>query len=791
MALLPWRDLSGKFLTVFVLLPCAFAQCNELMTSCEHDNFNDGSEPAIELLQRNVKLMLADTSKAEIMYGKTTTINISASEVAAATGITANGVGDLTSFVSSAICYFIAFWVMIYIFMYLRKRYPKMFMRNILIDKIYSEGTIPDDKWGWKEATDNFKVETLTDAEKMGLDSPMVVHFGQMASVADKVGLDHAMLLQLSQMAMTMMSHLGFPLVCVLGLLHLFCGGHAAGKDHMSYLSMGNVENGSWLYWVHAFVVWFVVVTVKHIIFQYHVVFQRLRFRWLRTLPEPRCTTIMVEGIPPEQQSDNLLKEFFAKMFGADKIKSAYVVKNTYALTKMMAQKEARELELMHVNAQWEQVGKDPSKRPTDRHGDKITNLEVQIKADAEEIVKLRADILKRAQTPGSLWNSETGLYGVNSHTGFVTFHKRSDTEMALSVQYKGDAEIMAVSTPPQPSAILWSDLYLDETSSGAYTALGFGLVTALYIGYLPLVIGITNIATAIKLGPLQPLWAGFAPTMGLQFMVAFLPTFLILIFRLCFILKDDAYAQLKLEKWYFIFNLVFVILVTSIGTNIIEFMKTAATNPFGLIIVFAKTMPHATHYYMNFMVLQPVTHSMNLTRYINIMKFEGFSRLYDDENEAANASEPEDQDYYGMGSRVARHVTLLLIGIIFCVLCPPMTVLTWLNFRVSRLVYGYLVNFAEIKKSDLGGAFYDAAVRQIFIGLFFFVLLMAGVLYGRADTSGPCVIAALSLFYVWSAFNTFNVHFSWEKLPFEEVVGYGSKNNTSDEVYYQTELKA
>merc|ERR1740121_3088520 len=90
-----------------------------------------------------------------------------------------------------------------------------------------------------------------------------------------------------------------------------------------------------------------------------------------------------------------------------------------------------------------------------------------------------------------------------------------------------------------------------------------------------------TNLANLINMGALQPLWQGLAPTIGLQFMVAFLPTFLIIIFRVFFTLKADAWAQSKLQIWYFWFQVVFVILATAIGQDVTGFSKTVVTDPF------------------------------------------------------------------------------------------------------------------------------------------------------------------------------------------------------------------
>jgi len=566
--------------------------------------------------------------------------------------------------------------------------------------------------------------------------------------------------------------------LCVMGPLHLFFGGFAAGKDYMSYLSMGNVEQGSWLYWLHGLVVWYVVVSVKQILFDNQQQFLKRRFDWLRRLPEPRATTVLVESIPNELQSDEELKKYFGKMFTSEKVKEAHVVKNTHTLRSYLAKLESAKDALKQAEVQWEKDGKSPETRPRRMGADLIDRYTEEIKEAEEGIRTERKTIKENSSTVG----------GVNCCNGFVTFHKRADAEVARQMQYKPDAEDLVVSVPPAPKGILWSDLYTDSASAGMYTALGYCLVAALYLGYLPLVILITNISKAIDMGPLQPLWAGFAPTMGLQFMVAFLPTFLILIFRACFILKDDTWAQLKLEQWYFVFQVVFVILITSIGSNVIEFMKTAATNPFGLITVFAATMPLATHYYMNFMVLQPVTHAMNLTRYFPVFKYKAFLQFYDDK-EASDMAEPEDQDYYGIGSRTARHVTMLIIGIVFCTLCPPITVVTWFNFKASRLVYGYLVNFAETKKEDLGGVFWVSALKQTFFGLVIYILLMSGVLYGRASSGIPSAIAFVSIFYLWWSYSRFLAAFSWEKLPFQEMVEGKFVEANDGTSYVQPEL--
>merc|ERR1719436_571184 len=97
----------------------------------------------------------------------------------------------------------------------------------------------------------------------------------------------------------------------------------------------------------------------------------------------------------------------------------------------------------------------------------------------------------------------------------------------------------------------------------------------------------------------------------GLQFMVAMLPTFLIWIFKIFFTLKADAWSQAQLQIWYYWFQIVFVILATAVGQDVKGFTDTLITVP--------------------------------------LAKFKFAKALYSDED-AKLLAEPEDQDYYGIG---------------------------------------------------------------------------------------------------------------------------------------------
>ena len=85
---------------------------------------------------------------------------------------------------------------------------------------------------------------------------------------------------------------------------------------------------------------------------------------------------------------------------------------------------------------------------------------------------------------------------------------------------------IWKVSAAPEASDIRWGDLRRSSEFSTALKTVGYLFVLGLYVGFMPIVIFITNVAELVDLGPMQPLWAGFAPTLGLTLFLACWPRF-------------------------------------------------------------------------------------------------------------------------------------------------------------------------------------------------------------------------------------------------------------------------
>merc|ERR1719454_836441 len=300
-----------------------------------------------------------------------------------------------------------------------------------------------------------------------------------------------------------------------------------------------------------------------------------------------------------------------------------------------------------------------------------------------------------------------------NLTKGFVTFKSRRDAELAKMMKYTYESDQWVVEIPPDPSDILWADL---------------------------------------------------------QMLMGFVPAFFMIIFSNFFCIKSGNSLQHKIQEWYFYFQVVFVLLVTAIGSSLLDTLEELAEDPTSIVYLLASTLPLATHFYLNFLPLQWVTHAQNMMRTSNLFKFKMNSTLFG-EAVAVKKAEPEDQDYYGLGSRSARFTFMVVLTLTFCSLSPLITILGFVNFWVCRKVYGYLCVYCEIKKPDLGGFFYVSQIYHVSEGLFIYIILMTGVLLERDLSAWPGVIAASGLIFQYISYNRLKTIFRWENLCFEDLL--------------------
>jgi hypothetical protein len=697
-------------------------------------------------------------------------------------------------------------------------------------------------------------------------------------------GLDAAMLLTYTQLGIELMATIGLP-ACMIGIpIYATLGGGFARHQKLSWADIGNVvyDNSvvtgepiipkyvfrlprvQWIFWLVAWTVWAVVIYVQRRLHVYQQRFLERRMEWLRNLPEPRATTVLVTGIQDGYKTDDDLYKFFSDMFGSEEIKSAFVVKNLrktqlptlladyekkdyeqqlleYAIKKplmqMCSQQDADQKgklkfeELLNLYDTTAEFRNAFSSIDVERHRlealaikskDHATD-EVEYEELVDQLIEIQEKKLSRRDSPsensdpqkkfldplqqamfektmlleqisteqsrikricalpadeGSIEDQveQEQLYSSN---GFVTFNSRSAAARCLGVEMSEDDSVFVLETPPQPDDVRYQDLEVDKHEDPVFQIWGYVAVAGLFLAFMPLVIGTNNFCLSIVETPIiksildatgmTSTADGVLPSIGLTILMGMLPTLLMWIFQSFFLLKANRWAQIHLQEYYFVFLMLLVILGTSIGINLTKMHDKFAESPYQALRVFAQCLPFTAQFYLVFVCTQWVTHALTLTRCINMVKFLFFKRSRDEET-AREMAEPEDQDYYGMGSRSARFTLMLVIGLVFGTICPLMNIVVLLNFAICRLIYGYLIPFAERRKVDQGGEHWCMQMKHTHIGLLVYIVTMTGILAERARSVGPACVAAGSFLWWFYQYRKFTRSPRWQKLAYMDL---------------------
>ena len=335
--------------------------------------------------------------------------------------------------------------------------------------------------------------------------------------VADVAGLDAAMHCEFLDLGMRLCMMVGFPCFVVLCPLHFLLGGDAAGADQLSKLGMANVMHGSWLCWLHAFFVWYVVVITHAQVHLAQSRFMPLRMRWLQTSPVPNATTVLVRGIPETLLTGDALRRFFDDgVFGYQAVKRIEFIKDTG--------------ELLY----WKNVADTGQGSWRTGTGRVLQGQELQ--AVAASTVDTRRKQLIRSSDR-------------NSSNAFVTFHEQREAVVAQKLLAEEDNDGIRAEAAPDPGEVLWSDLLLDPGSQAIKELIGYFLIFLVFWGFMPLVVFIQSIANLHTLENIQffktlvdnfpalaTLWNGLMASFALSVAMSFLPSMLMAIFAYFFV---------------------------------------------------------------------------------------------------------------------------------------------------------------------------------------------------------------------------------------------------------------
>eukprot|EP00439_Symbiodinium_sp_Y106_P064137 s2688_g10.t1 len=568
--------------------------------------------------------------------------------------------------------------------------------------------------------------------------------------VIDDVGMDQIMLLEFTHLSMKVMFGIGIPALMVLAPLHARSGG---ANDDLSRIGLSNLDAETWILWVHAAFVWYVVLLVLCLVYRVqHRKFRPRRSRWLSNMPEARATTRLVEGIPEQLRTDAAMARFFDQIFGQPVVKDVVFVRDTSSLLPLIEARDMLSEELAQVGLQCA-ASHEAREAPSPRRLQTLERRYNRASAAAEEMA--------------------TRVYSCQSFASdaaFVTFRDRRHAEFSRGLRYSESRGHFAVSLAPEPFDVHFASFTRSSASVEKGSALvGRLLVACVFFFFLPVVIGISSLLSVDSLTHLVPklevwsreyqyittAWEALLGTSLLSMLMDLVPWVLSEVFSRFYRLRSGSKGQHKIQRWYFFFLVVFVLLVTAVGTSLFEAAARLAQEPLKVWYLLADQLPDSTNFYLRYAVLLWSTPFFDLVRCFPLLYFWKALQAGEPPEIAKELSEPEDQTFHGVGARSARWSLHMVLGLTLCSLQPFIPVILAIGFAFRRLVFGYLIVFVETKKSDSGGQLWRAQMQHTQMGLVIYILVMTLILLDREESMVAAIFAGSSgtlvaLYWYW-----------------------------------------
>jgi len=91
---------------------------------------------------------------------------------------------------------------------------------------------------------------------------------------------------------------------------------------------------------------------------------------------------------------------------------------------------------------------------------------------------------------------------------------------------------------------------------------------------------------------------------------------------------------ELKVQKWFYIFQVTQVFLVTAVfssGATVFSQLIDRARNPISIPELLAKQLPTSSNYYLSYFIIQGITSSAdNLLNWTDLLQYIVFGRFFD-----------------------------------------------------------------------------------------------------------------------------------------------------------------
>ncbi|KAF9904523.1 hypothetical protein EC991_002631 [Linnemannia zychae] len=585
--------------------------------------------------------------------------------------------------------------------------------------------------------------------------------------LVDRIGLDAYMFLRFLRMSAILFSAftlIGIPILIPLNVI----GGvdslppppgqeATKQKESLTKLAIGNIAQ-SWRLWFHLVLTVIFSGATIYMLWKEMQEYTRRRHAYLlseKHARTPQSTTILVTAIPKGLNTEKALYEIFNRFPGG--VRSIWLNKNPSELIKLCEEREKVALKLEaaeynYVQSAYGKSKKDSGVKEPQRPMGSTSDIPVVgsllgPKVDLIEFYSKRLSELNRKIEEGRKSGASSSL-----NSAFIRFHNQFAAHSAVqTVVHPTPFRMAPMFVEVSPLDVYWEHLNLNTVTKKVRRMISLAAATALILLWsIPVVFvtGIANLNSLIELLPflefLQKLPTaiigiiqGILPPLFLAVLMALLPIILTMMSTFEGHVRHSA-ITLAVQKKYFLFLVVNVLFLTTLGNGIIPTinkLQQGNFSPIGVISIIAETLPDASTFFITYALLLGLTGPAKellqiapliLNYLFTVVLAKSPRQIWNVQGRLSSVN---------YGTLFPPQVLMFSIGILYSTIAPLILPIVAFYFTMFYFVYRHQFLYVYWQPVETGGLSFPVAVKQAFTGVFIFEVTIFGIFLLKQST--------------------------------------------------------
>ncbi|KAI1210262.1 DUF221-domain-containing protein [Annulohypoxylon truncatum] len=558
-------------------------------------------------------------------------------------------------------------------------------------------------------------------------------------------------------------------------------------STELDKIAIGNVKKKGHLY-AHAVMAWVFLGFVMFTVARERLWLIGLRQAW--TLSKPVASrlssrTVLFLSAPRDALEESSFRQFFGeealRIWPATKIEALESLVSSLkskveqleiaemALIRKANQarrKLAKKLRSQDGNLSYDEVVPDsvmksirpkhkPNVSPLNEKVDSIEWLRDRIKEDEEKIENARR-LHEIGDTKGAA-------------AVFVEF--RTCAEAQKAYQNVTSSNLLALNpryTGLSPHEIIWNNIAIPPARriSGEGTALAIVVATIVFwsipSGIIGLISNIGYLADTYEWlsflknlpDPVIGVLSGLIPPLATSWLSKMVPNIFRYIFK-SFGSPTNTAAELRVQKWYYIFQVTQVFLVTAVFSGaapVAKELMDRVKDPTSVPELLARQLPKASNFYLTYFIIQGTTSAAdNLLNYSDLLSFLFCGYLFD-KTPRQKFNRYTSMKGIAWGKLFPKFANFAIIAISYSCIAPLVLGFATLGLSLYYFSYRYNLLFVIQPKIDTKGQAYTLALEHLLTGVYIAELSLLG-LFGLRKATGPSIIIMV-LFIITVLYN-------------------------------------